>query len=288
MIEKGILELLEALEILEEQNIDYEAKIAGNIDVANRKHFLTIIKNLKFTEYLGVVKGERKKELLKWSNVFVLPTYYKMEGQPISIIEAMATNNVIITTKLDGIMDIIREIRDFVENECKKPSSKYGYDPFTFHFVPMVNHAEVLADELGGDKEIILIAAWLHDIGSIIYGRKDHHITSSKIAEEKLKELDYPQDKIEQVKECILSHRGSQKIKSESLEAQIIIEADTLSAFNDISGLFQCAFVYEKLPRTEAKKSVIQKLENKWNQLQFEKSKIIVKPKYEAIMMLLK
>ena len=32
-----------------------------------------------------------------------------MEGQPISIIEAMATSNVIITTRQVGILDIIQE-----------------------------------------------------------------------------------------------------------------------------------------------------------------------------------
>lgn len=84
-------------------------------------------------------------------------------------------------------MDTVNKIKKFVEDECKKPSSKYGYEPFPFHFVPMVNYAERLADDLGGDKEVILIASWLHDIGSIIYGRHNHHITGMKIAEEKLK-----------------------------------------------------------------------------------------------------
>ena len=55
-------------------------------------------------------------------------------------------------------MDIIQKIKNFVENECKKPSSKYGYEPFPFHFAPVVEYAEKLASELGGDKEIILIA----------------------------------------------------------------------------------------------------------------------------------
>ena len=39
--------------------------------------------------------------------------------------------------------------------------------------MPVARYAEILADELGGDKEIILISAWLHDIGSIIHGREN-------------------------------------------------------------------------------------------------------------------
>lgn len=185
-------------------------------------------------------------------------------------------------------MDIIQEIKNFVEKECKKPTSKYGYEPYLFHFIPIVGYCEKLADELGGDKEIVMIAAWLHDLGAMIHGRENHHITSAKIAEEKLKELNYPQEKIERVKECIISHRGSQKIKPKSIEAQILVEADTLSAFNDIAGLFQCAYSYEKLSRKAAENSVREKLENKWKQLRFESSKKMIRPKFEAAMLLLK
>ena len=185
-------------------------------------------------------------------------------------------------------MDIVNEIKHFVENECKKSTSKYGYEPFPFHFVPMVDYAEKLADELGGDKEVILIAAWLHDIGSIIYGREDHHITSAKVAEEKLKELQYPADKIELIKKCILNHRGSQQNGRDSIEEQIIAEADVLSNFDNIAGIFKAAFIYENKTQGEAKDSVRQKLERKWKQLHFENSKKIIKPKYEAAMLLLK
>lgn len=184
-------------------------------------------------------------------------------------------------------MTIIEKARQFVEAEFKKPTSKYGYDPFVFHVQKVVKIAGKLADNLGGDREIVELAAWLHDIGSITHGRKDHHLTGANIAGRKLAEFGYPKEKIVLVKECILSHRGSQKIKPKTLEAQILIEADTLSAFDDIAGLFQCAYAYEKLSRSDAKKSIRNKLNNKWKQLKFKKSKSIVKPKFEAAMLLL-
>jgi uncharacterized protein len=185
------------------------------------------------------------------------------------------------------VMDIILEVKNFVEDECKKPTSKYGYEPFPFHLVPVVKYAEKLADQLGGDKEVILIATWLHDIGSIIYGRHDHHITSAKIAQEKLKELGYPAKKIELVKKCILNHRGSMQNLRESIEEKILAEADAMNNFDNIAGLFKAAFVYENLDQGEAKKSVMKKFENKWNQLCFDESKKIIRPKYEAIKLLL-
>ena len=47
--------------------------------------------------------------LLKWGNIFVLPTFYIMEGQPISILEAMATKNLVVTTNHAGIPDIFKD-----------------------------------------------------------------------------------------------------------------------------------------------------------------------------------
>ncbi len=185
-------------------------------------------------------------------------------------------------------MDIVEEIKIFVEDECKKPSSQYGYEPFPYHFMSVAKYAGELADELGGDKEVILIAAWLHDIGSIIAGREDHQITGAKIAEKKLEELNYPAGKIELVKKCVLNHRGSQNNIRESLEEQIVAEADAMSNFDNIAGIFKAAFVYENKNQCEAKESVRKKLENKYNQLHFEKSKNIIKPKFEAAMLLLK
>lgn len=109
MKEKGILNLLDSLKKLESTGIPYSAKLAGHIDPKTKKEIFDAVKDLKNTVYLGVVEGMEKKGMLDWGNVFVLPTFYKMEGQPISILEAMATENVIITTKIDGIKEIVKQ-----------------------------------------------------------------------------------------------------------------------------------------------------------------------------------
>ena len=141
-------------------------------------------------------------------------------------------------------MNIVEEIKNFVEEECLKPTSKYGFEPFEYHFKPTVEWAEKLVDKLGGDKEVILISAWLHDIGSIIEGRENHHITGAKIARKKLSEFDYPENKIQLVEKCILHHRGSRDDKRESLEEKIVAEADVLSNFDNIVGIIKTALVY--------------------------------------------
>ena len=181
---------------------------------------------------------------------------------------------------------IIDKIKNFVEEECKKPTSIYGYEPFINHFIPVNLYARQLAEKRKADIEIVEIASWLHDIGSIINGRENHHITGSRIAELKLKELNYPEDKIQKIKHCIFSHRGSKDIIRETEEAKIIAEADAMSHFDMIADLFMVAFITERKNRQEGLKSVKQKLINSWNKLSPE-GKIIIKPKYDAVMLLL-
>ncbi len=128
MTEKGILDLLDSLEILENKKVIYEAILAGNIDPEIKEVVLNKINSLNNTTYLGVVRGKQKKEILLNANVFVFPTYYKMEGQPISLLEAMGFGNIILTTNHAGISDIITKANGFF---VKKKSPKDIADHLT-------------------------------------------------------------------------------------------------------------------------------------------------------------
>jgi glycosyltransferase involved in cell wall biosynthesis len=57
----------------------------------------------KCVAYHGVVVGRRKEELIKLAHLFVLPTSYPWEGQPISIIEALAFGTPVVATRYRGI-----------------------------------------------------------------------------------------------------------------------------------------------------------------------------------------
>jgi len=108
MPEKGIFDLLDALELLKKKNIKFSAEIAGAIDKENKNEVMQRMDSLADNvEYLGIVKGDDKLNAFDKSNIFIFPTYYPMEGQPIAILEAMATGNIILTTNHAGIKDII-------------------------------------------------------------------------------------------------------------------------------------------------------------------------------------
>ena len=71
------------------------------------KNSINTLKNRENINFLGPVFEEEKIKLLEQADVFVLPTYYVNEGQPVSIIEAMAYKNAIISTPYRSIVDLV-------------------------------------------------------------------------------------------------------------------------------------------------------------------------------------
>ena len=57
--------------------------------------------------YAGPVAAQAKWRLFERSDFFVLPTAYRHEGQPVSIIEAMAHGCVVIATRFRAIPDLV-------------------------------------------------------------------------------------------------------------------------------------------------------------------------------------
>jgi glycosyltransferase involved in cell wall biosynthesis len=56
---------------------------------------------------VGLVRGEAKAELLRQTDVLVLPSYYPFEGQPTVIIEAMAAATPVVATRHAAIPDMV-------------------------------------------------------------------------------------------------------------------------------------------------------------------------------------
>lgn len=104
---KGINDLLKALLFLKNEGISIKTKVAGNKDESNNVEHL--FNQLPYVEYLGEVKNQEKIDLLTWGNVFCLPTFFKFEGQPISLLEGMAFKNFVLTTDHAGIKDVCSE-----------------------------------------------------------------------------------------------------------------------------------------------------------------------------------
>jgi glycosyltransferase involved in cell wall biosynthesis len=107
---KGHEELLQAYAGLEpSERARLSLTFAGHFESeCSRDAFLKKLGEFEHAEYCGVVTGETKRRLLASAHVFCLPTYYRYEGQPISILEAYASGCAVITTDHSGIGDVFR------------------------------------------------------------------------------------------------------------------------------------------------------------------------------------
>ena len=62
--------------------------------------------------------------------------------------------------------DILAGLQREVYRRCQSESNRFGMGCYD-HIAAVVRHGALLAERCGADKEIVLIAAWLHDIASI-------------------------------------------------------------------------------------------------------------------------
>ncbi|WP_276388642.1 Pycsar system effector family protein [Eudoraea chungangensis] len=103
----------------------------------------------------------------------------------------------------------------------------------------LIEALELATDE----KEILILSAWLHDVG-YTRGHKNHEKESCIIAEEFLSSQNYPKERIEKVKSCIMAtvmhHQPT------NLNEEIIRDADS-SHFAQKSYLETCELLREEL-----------------------------------------
>ena len=180
--------------------------------------------------------------------------------------------------------DIINYLKNEIKNRAENENNKFGIGVL-YHIKAVVKNAKILADEYNADKEVCIIAAWLHDIASITDYKlyKEHHIHGTIIADEILRKFNYDEDKIELVKKCILNHRGSIDNKRLSKEEQIIADADAISHFDSIPSLLYLAYKEKNMSIEDGKEFVKSKLERSFNKLS-DDSKIFYEEKFKNIM----
>lgn len=109
---------------------------------------------------------------------------------------------------------------------------------------------EILAEE-EADAEVVLPAAWLHDCVVLPKDHPDREKASLLAAEkaaEFLQTIDFPSQKIEEVKHAVEAHSFSAGIEAETIEAKIVQDADRLDAIGAI-GIARCLMIGGKLDR---------------------------------------
>ena len=107
---KGIYDLVEAVDLLKVKGVKgFRITVGGNGEVDKLR---TLIADKGLNEYfkvIGWVSGEQKYELLKKSQLLLLPSHN--EGLPIAILEALSSGLAVLSTRVGGIPDAIRDER---------------------------------------------------------------------------------------------------------------------------------------------------------------------------------
>ncbi|CAH6866896.1 HD domain-containing protein [Vibrio chagasii] len=113
------------------------------------------------------------------------------------------------------------------------------------HIKRVVKTAKALCDQEQAKLEVVLPAAYLHDCFTFPKNHPDR-AQSSTIAADKaisfLKSIDYPTSYLDEIHHAIVTHSYSANITPETLEAQIVQDADRLDSLGAI-GIARCLYV---------------------------------------------
>ena len=118
-------------------------------------------------------------------------------------------------------------VRDYVRTVLARPGS-HGLD----HVLRVVSLCEAIGNEEHADMEIVIPAAYLHDIARPAEAETGipHEEEGARMAERFLRSIRYDEDAIGQITHAIRTHRYRSRDKPETLEARVLSDADKLDA----------------------------------------------------------
>lgn len=114
---KGVIELVQAVKQLNKMGRDVELRLAGKyltdyeMESSELENIVKSLLDSKIT-YHGIVSGLQKSELLDWSNCVALPSYYRTEAQPLTLIEAMAAGRYVLSSKAGYISEFVGHLEN--------------------------------------------------------------------------------------------------------------------------------------------------------------------------------
>ena len=177
----------------------------------------------------------------------------------------------------------IMERSDRFEEQTK--GTKDEYNIYREHIQYVYKYVVLLSKDKNVDKEVLELSALLHDISmtDMTLDRSRHNEFGADIAEQLLRENNYPEDKIQLVKKCILNHSKRRSDYRTTEEERILVDADGLSHFDAISKLYSLPRMVMGLNEEDSIRFVQDKLTGDYNELS-DDLKYLVKDKYDMVM----
>jgi glycosyltransferase involved in cell wall biosynthesis len=110
MEEKGILLFLDSIRDLQEISTKFKVYIVGpsaDVSLQQLKDYISV-ENITNVEIVGPVYNDDKYAFFRKSDVFVLPTFYKNECFPLTILEAYQAGLVVLSTDNGAIPSMVQ------------------------------------------------------------------------------------------------------------------------------------------------------------------------------------
>lgn len=188
---------------------------------------------------------------------------------------------------MDSIVELVRkEIIDRSNRfETETKDTKDEYNLYLEHVQYVYKYAVLISKNKNVDKEVVELCALLHDISMTDKNldRSKHNEYSSEIAENLLLKLDYPIDKIDLIKKCILNHSSKRKVFRTTEEEKILVNADAMAHFDCIESLYSFANKVMGYDEKDSVKFVHEKLTKDFNEID-DDIKSFINDKYIRIM----
>jgi glycosyltransferase involved in cell wall biosynthesis len=107
--EKGIVEFFGVLAALTQRGVDYRAHIAGPVSPEAQQTFQELLASTPHVDYVGPLYGEEKERFYRQLDLFLFPTRYANEAEPLVIYEALRRGVHVIACDRGAIAEMLRE-----------------------------------------------------------------------------------------------------------------------------------------------------------------------------------
>jgi len=107
---KGVLTLMDALNILNKQGLKFKVRLVGaplDLTIEFLKNLSEKYKLSEIVEVTGPLYDDQKIREFQNADIFVFPTYYNNEAFPLVLLEAIQFGLPVISTFEGGIPDIV-------------------------------------------------------------------------------------------------------------------------------------------------------------------------------------
>ena len=181
----------------------------------------------------------------------------------------------------------ISQLNDYIKKLCSQPSNQFAQAFFDLHIKQVEKYSVLLAGKLGADKDVVQVAALIHDVAAISdFSKLAQHASEGAIlARELLAKYPLSNEQKEKVFHCIETHSQPIALGADISEAVCVSNADAISQIAQPLYWSYYIFNIRKFSFEEGFKWYQQRVESHWNTL-IEPAKELIEIKYKQALTL--